>query len=1126
MSNPNPITRAWRIESRRKEVGYATRCFYCPEMDIFCFEMEHPVTKGLDEYFKRAVCRNCHRKLEFRRDIKELTHNGKHNVRETSSEKLKRYILLMAEDHDSVAEHLQRSPNFPIEVIVADYKARASSLRRIANALPLTVELGSPTIPKKRPNDPEPTPIFLRVHTRIKNEKRRGEYEGKLPDTWANFALVLDCETTTDIRQDLNFLWWRFCELKDDSYVCQQEGVVYADELNEPSVELIRSFVHGKQAQVEEGCPKEIRCESRTEFVDGEFWDALRLGACIVCYNSPFDLSRFALEYREAQIKNSGWSMVMWRHECDPALMPRLRIKPKDSRSAFINLAGGEAGSRVVYRGRFLDLSVFCWALRNKHLTLEQALRSFGLKGKLRHEPTGRITEKELRYGRRDVERTVALLNAMKREYDGFALDLPPEDAYSAASITKAFLEKMNIAQPSRKFNLSDEILGNCMQAYYGGRSEIRIRHQEVPVVVCDTTSEYPSVAGLLNLWPMMTAAELEVQEYSKKAREILAHANLRKVLNPAEWEKFAFFALTRPRGDVLPVRAIYSEDGSTNIGLNPLTSEKPIWYAGPDLVASRLLSPGMPQIIKAFRIVARGVQPDLETATIGARQINPEIDDFFRAVIEERKKLPKTHPHYLLLKIIANALYGIFAELNKYEYGKNRKKDLQIFSGEYMREEKTDVVERPGKFQFPPAAALITAGGRLMLAILEKLVEKKSGNYLLTDTDSMLFVASERGGLVPCPGGEHKMRDGSPGIKAISWKEVNEICSKVNRLNPYSREIIPDILKIEDSNFDRNGKQKQLYGLAVSAKRYVAYKRKKHNIEIIKPSEHGLGIVFVPDKRPRYKPVDCKDQEADYALWIVEAWERLLLNHFRNLENPQNVAILRPLRFDNLPAMMRVRVTTPNVLKALRKRDPGAAKPYNFAHSPILLEEVPECTLVAPASKRSREWLTRDYTEIHTGETVKLGSKYRDKTLTPQTISHTIWKHFLHKEDKSLGPDGTPCHEYTRGLLLRRPVNAMIPFEYIGKEVERRAQEGEDVAILENSGPIRYGSRRNAKTRPADLALIAKAGRYGLRELIRDSKTSQHAVERFLQGKRVYPGTRMKLEKAIQKLHTLASRS
>src|SRR5262249_53780464 len=211
--------------------------------------------------------------------------------------------------------------------------------------------------------------------------------------------------------------------------------------------------------------------------------------------------------------------------------------------------------------------------------------------------------------------------------------------------------------EPFRKFNLPDKILGNCMQAYYGGRSEVRIRHQEVPVVVCDTTSEYPSVAGLLRLWPVLIAAQVEVEDYSKQARKILTRATLGNVLNPAEWENFAFFALTKPWGDVLPVRANYSEDNSTNIALNQLTSKEPIWYAGPDLVASRRLSGRMPRVIKAFRVVPRGVQPALKLATIGARQIDPETDDFFRAVIEERKKLPKSHPHYLLLKIMANAL-------------------------------------------------------------------------------------------------------------------------------------------------------------------------------------------------------------------------------------------------------------------------------------------------------------------------------------------------------------------------------------------------------------------------------------------------------------------------------------
>jgi len=139
MTNPYPIPRARRIEMRRKQLGYPTRCFYCPETDIFCFEEDHPVTEDLDPEFKRVVCRNCHRKREARRDIKGLTNNGKHkrNAAETERQKLQRYLLLMAEDEESQAELLQQSPPTPIDLIIAASKARAASLRRKAQALSL-----------------------------------------------------------------------------------------------------------------------------------------------------------------------------------------------------------------------------------------------------------------------------------------------------------------------------------------------------------------------------------------------------------------------------------------------------------------------------------------------------------------------------------------------------------------------------------------------------------------------------------------------------------------------------------------------------------------------------------------------------------------------------------------------------------------------------------------------------------------------------------------------------------------------------------------------------------------------------------------------------------------------------
>jgi hypothetical protein len=148
VKNPYPITRARRIEMRRKQMGYATRCFYCSETDIFCFEEDHPVTEGLDADFRRAVCRNCHRKLEARRDIKGLTKNGQHAVKESEREALRRYLLLLAEDEESQAELLRQDPKTPTKLIITASQARAASLRRKAQAL----SLGRPCARSRKPS--------------------------------------------------------------------------------------------------------------------------------------------------------------------------------------------------------------------------------------------------------------------------------------------------------------------------------------------------------------------------------------------------------------------------------------------------------------------------------------------------------------------------------------------------------------------------------------------------------------------------------------------------------------------------------------------------------------------------------------------------------------------------------------------------------------------------------------------------------------------------------------------------------------------------------------------------------------------------------------------------------------
>ena len=53
------------------------------------------------------------------------------------------------------------------------------------------------------------------------------------------------------------------------------------------------------------------------------------------------------------------------------------------------------------------------------------------------------------------------------------------------------------------------------------------------------------------------------------------------------------------------------------------------------------------------------------------------------------------------------------------------------------------------------------------------------------------------------------------------------------------------------------------------------------------------------------------------------------------------------------------------------------------------------------------------------------------------------------HPEAKSLAPDGTPCEADTNGLLRRAHVIAG-ELRYVGKETDRKWEEGDDFSVLE----------------------------------------------------------------------------
>jgi hypothetical protein len=225
--------------------------------------------------------------------------------------------------------------------------------------------------------------------------------------------------------------------------------------------------------------------------------------------------------------------------------------------------------------------------------------------------------------------------------------------------------------------------------------------------------------------------------------------------------------------------------------------------------------------------------------------------------VIEERTRAKRATadgepiPSHLdpFLKVLANSGgYGIFAELNRQELPNDERVPITVYSANDVTfTAHTNAPELPGRICYPPLAALITAAARLMLTLLERVVTDRGGSFAFCDTDSMAIVASADGGLVPCPGGHHRMPEGMAAVRALTWGDVEGIVERFAALNSYDRSVVPgSVLEVEKVNFDPDTKARcQLWCYAISAKRYALFMHGASTMPVVVDdgySEHGLG--------------------------------------------------------------------------------------------------------------------------------------------------------------------------------------------------------------------------------------------------------------------------------------------
>jgi hypothetical protein len=958
--------------------------------------------------------------------------------------------------------------------------------------------------------------IYLRAHT-VQLEKKQRKNAGQNSEPrWPGYTLVFDCESHITPDQTLTFGFWRFCELRDDTYVCTEEGIVHDDSLSAREFDLLRKYVgKTKPDTADESCDR-LCLYSHSKFIDEVFGMAIQARALIAGFNLPFDLSRIALDWNPAE--NGGWTLIMkqWRSPETGKLepnesFPRVVIKALNSKAAIINSTRPPMSlrrpegkrARLWPAARFLDVRTLLWALRNRSYSLRTACEQLKTEHqKLDHAPTGKVTLQEIEYGRNDVRCTVDVLNAAKQEFDLHPIASSPDRMFSPASVAKSYLEELKIVHPSEKVSDADYAYGIFMQSYFGGRAECRIRNWEVPVCPVDFMSQYPTVNELLGNWDVLTAKRVTFRDATTEVRRLLSQLTLEGCFDRKVWPQFKFFALVHPDHDILPVRTVYN-GAAQNIGINYLTSKEPIWFAGPDIVAAILSSNGkVPRIEKAIRIVPHGKQPGLGSTSLrGMVGVDASKNSFFSHVIEQRAA-HESNPalHYWLKILGSSGSYGLFVELNPNDSDET---GLGVFSGEESFETTSDVVEEPGKWFAPHIASLITAGGRLLLAMLEKCITDAGGTYLFCDTDSAAIVSTKNRQRIPVP-------VGAAAITALSWDEVQHIVDSFASLNPYDRKLVPgSILKVHKLNWDRNGQRRQLNGYSIAAKRYALYTKTQNDIQIVEPKAHGLGYFYPPKDSP-------EGWNHEIPEWIFEAWD-WIIRGVLGLERT------KPAWFD-LPVMMKLTLSTPH--HALRNLAKGPlTRPYNFMMIPQICRfgcpkdvDRGKFTLITAFSSERAEWMNLKCINIHDYQSpvYELTNEYDGHRALPKNFFMLLDSYQNHPEAKSLGPDGKPCEFDTRGLLQRARIVANWPPILIGKESDRHWEEGEDLSLLEFKA-IHYRRKGNAIADDEQLARIARIPK---REFMRRG-INQHTLEKIC---RAEPVRAIKLARCLKVLEEYES--
>jgi hypothetical protein len=186
---------------------------------------------------------------------------------------------------------------------------------------------------------------------------------------------------------------------------------------------------------------------------------------------------------------------------------------------------------------------------------------------------------------------------------------------------------------------------------------------------------------------------------------------------------------------------------------------------------------------------------------------------------------------------------------------------------------------------------------------------------------------------------------------------------------------------------------------------------------------------------------------------------------------------------------------------------DPALGFPFPKRNGNVLL--------VCPFSSEQKEWFDLTCVDVHSEKEYQLLNCKKQienipqNAVFPSQFARLLMQYQRHPEAKSLAPDGTACVPETTGLLKRAQVTAG-DIRYVGKETDRKCEEGEDPSVLEfkvteygRTGKVLASEEVKNKIKEIGINKCARESGFDrknfIRKLTRDIPVKRNSYNEFL---------------------------